>query len=224
MSYKILVVDDEIEIVNLLKDCFEAENYMVYTATDGSTALSKIYCNPDIIILDINMPDMNGYELCEKIRGVVSCPIIFLSARVEDKDKIHGLSVGGDDYILKPFSIDELIARVQAHIRREQRVRKILEVKFFGDFRIDYLDKVLWYNNTKINLTKTEFFIVELLSMNPNQIFSKDRIYEKLWGMDAEGDSSILVEHIRRIREKIKKHCETELIETMWGMGYRWIG
>ncbi len=130
MKYKMLVIDDEIDIVSLLKDFFELEDFLVYTAYDGENALKKIDINPDIIILDINMPEMDGIEVCTKIRNFVSCPILFLTAKVEERDRIKGLMVGGDDYILKPFSIEELNARVKAHLRREERKTAKEKVKF----------------------------------------------------------------------------------------------
>jgi DNA-binding response OmpR family regulator len=224
MKYKILVIDDEVSIVSLLKDFFELENFLVYTAYDGEDALKKIDINPDIILLDINMPEMDGIEICTKIRNFVSCPILFLTARVGESDRIKGLMVGGDDYILKPFSIEELNARVKAHLRREERRATKEKVKFLKEIVINYSDRKAFYRDNEINFTKTEFDILEILSMNSGQIFSKENIYEKLWGFDKDGDSSIITEHIRRIRMKITKHADDKIIETVWGVGYKWIG
>ncbi|MEG0842962.1 MAG: response regulator transcription factor [Romboutsia sp.] len=224
MKYKILVIDDEVSIVSLLKDFFELEGFLVYTASNGNDALKKININPDIILLDINMPEMDGIEVCTKIRNFVSCPILFLTAKVEESDRIKGLIVGGDDYILKPFSIEELSARVKAHLRREERKITKERVKFLKEIVINYSDRKFFCRENKINLTKTEFDILEILSMNSGRIFSKEDIYEKLWGFDKDGDSSIITEHVRRIRMKLSKYTDDMIIETVWGVGYKWIG
>lgn len=219
--YRILVADDEPDVLSLLKDYFEINGYEVVTAQNGRIVLEKIRLNPDIILLDINMPDMDGISVCEKIRDYVSCPILFLTARVEDCDKIRGFASGGDDYIIKPFSIDELGARVMAHIRREHRGNTVSNVRFFGDVGIDYSAKTVSISGMKIELAKKEFEIIELLSMNTGQVFDKERIYEKIWGYDAEGNSSVVAEHIRRIRAKLSDKAFH--IETVWGIGYKWV-
>lgn len=221
--YKILIVDDEEDIVDMLKDYFELNDYYAFTAYDGEEAIEKLKLNPDIIILDINMPKLNGLDLCKKIREYVSVPILFLTARVSEEDRVKGFMVGGDDYIIKPFSIEELGARVYAHLRRENRKTPIAKVKFQGDLVIDYSARKVMVKN-EIYLTKTEFDILELLSMNVGQIFSKERIYDSLWGFDGLGDNSVVAEHIRRIREKLKKQTEYEYINTVWGIGYKWNG
>lgn len=224
MKYTMLVIDDEADIRAMLKDFFEMEDFLVYTACSGEEALKNIEINPDIILLDINMPEMDGLEVCTRIRNFVTCPILFLTAKVEESDRIKGLMVGGDDYILKPFSIDELDARVMAHLRREQRKNTKEQVKFVKDVVINYSDRKVFYKNIEINLTKTEFDILEILSMNSGQIFTKEDIYDKLWGFDKDGDSHIITEHIRRIRTKVSKYTEEPVIETVWGVGYKWIG
>lgn len=224
MNYKILVIDDEKDVVSLLKDFFEIQGYTVYTAYDGGEALQKVELNPDIILLDINMPQMDGIEVCKRIRDYISCPILFLTAKVEEEDRIKGLMVGGDDYILKPFSIDELEARVMAHLRREERKANKEKLRFAKELVISYSERSVSYQGTKIALTKTEFDIVEILSLNKGQTFTKERIYEKLWGFDKDGDSNIITEHIRRIRSKLGKYCKDSVIDTVWGVGYRWIG
>lgn len=137
MNNKILVVDDEEGIITLLKDYFEMNGYEVYTAQSGKDAL-KISKNPDIILLDINMPEIDGIEVCNRIRDYVSCPILFLTARIENTDKINGFRAGADDYIVKPFDLDELGARVSAHLRREQRKSNQTKIKFYNDLTIDY--------------------------------------------------------------------------------------
>lgn len=222
MDYKILIVDDEPDIVSMLASFFTGKGYQALTAHSGAEALRKIGQTPDIILLDINMPDMDGLEVCEMIRDRVSCPILFLTARIEDADKVKGFSVGGDDYILKPFSLMELEARVCAHLRREARHKADTRLKFAGDLAIDYTQRQLFYGKEEISVTKKEFDIVELLSQNPGQVFDKERIYEKIWGYDSEGDSGVVAEHIRRIRTKIAAHTDHTYIETVWGCGYKW--
>lgn len=222
MKYKLLIVDDEKDVVSLLKDYFEMNHYETITAYSGEEALAKISMNPDLILLDVNMPDMDGTAVCEKIRNYVACPILFLTAKIEDSDKIKGFAAGGDDYIIKPFSIDELGARVAAHIRREYRSHAETNARFFGKLVIDYSAKTVAAESETIALAKKEFEIIALLSMNAGQVFDKERIYEKIWGYDAEGDASVVAEHIRRIRAKLKKYGEEYHLETLWGMGYKW--
>jgi DNA-binding response OmpR family regulator len=197
--------------------------YTVITAYSGKEAIERISQSPDIILLDINMPDGDGLSVCKNIRDYISCPILFLTARIEDCDKINGFAAGGDDYIIKPFSIDELGARVAAHIRREQRVNRQSNVRFFGGLTVDYTGKTVSAKGTAIELAKKEYQIIELLSVNCGQVFDKERIYEKIWGYDAEGDSAVVAEHIRRIRAKLGRYDEEHHIETVWGMGYKWV-
>lgn len=224
MKYKMLIVDDEIGIINLLKDYFEMLDYEVFTAMCGTECLEKVKIGPDIILLDVNMPDMDGFEVCRRIRSHVSCPILFLTAKIEEQDCVNGLMLGGDDYILKPFSMEELDARVTAHLRREMRKAARSSVKICGDLAIRYDERMAYCQDHPINLTKTEFDILELLSMHGGQIFGKEQIYDQIRGFNGEGDSSIITEHIRRIRLKLGAYSEREYIETVWGVGYKWIG
>ena len=168
MNYKILMVDDDRELLKMLNQYFTLKNYTVMIAENGIEAMEKISANPDIILLDVNMPGMDGIEVCRRIRDMVSCPIIFLTAKVEEQDRVMGLLSGGDDYVLKPFSLKELDARIIAHLKH------------------------------------------------------KERIYEKIGGYDAEGDSRVVTELIRRIRKKMKMYSEHEYIATVWGRGYKW--
>lgn len=222
MKDKILVVDDEIDIVTMLKDYFEINGYDVLTAVNGTDAIKKVEKQPDIILLDINMPDIDGMEVCFRIRDFVSCPILFLTARTDDTDKIKGFGIGADDYIIKPFSIDELGARISAHLRRERRQRESAKVRFDDKLAIDYTERCLYYNGKEVPLAKKEFDIIELLSQHAGQVFSKERIYELVWDYDSEGDSSVIAEHIRRIRAKFTTADMKQYIETVWGVGYRW--
>lgn len=221
--YKILVADDEEDIVSMLKDYFELNGYEVLSATDGRQAAAMAEKSPDLILLDINMPCGDGISVCKKIRDHVSCPILFLTARTEDSDKITGFAAGGDDYIIKPFSMDELGARVAAHIRRDRRITAKANVRYFGELTVDYSAKTLSDGNGVIPLAKKEFEIIELLSLNPGMVFDKERIYERIWGYDAEGDSAVIAEHVRRIRAKLSPGGQAYHIETVWGMGYKWV-
>lgn len=222
MRDKILIVDDEIDIVTMLKDYFEYNGYDIITAYSGLEAVKKAEIQPDIILLDINMPDIDGLEVCSRIREFVACPILFLTARIEDSDKIKGFGIGGDDYIVKPFSIDELGARISAHLRREHRQKKSAKVHFDDKLAIDYTERSLFYNGKVISLAKKEFDIIELLSQHVGQVFSKERIYELVWDYDSEGESSVVAEHIRRIRTKFAAAEMKPYIETVWGVGYKW--
>lgn len=223
MKHRILIVDDEVDIADMLCGYFELNGYDVITAYCGNEAVEKASMNPDLILLDINMPDIDGLEVCKRIRDFVSCPILFLTARIEDSDKIKGFVTGGDDYIVKPFSIDELGARVDAHIRRENRQKNHSKVTFDGRLIIDYTERCVYYNNIAVNFAKKEFDIIELLSQNKGQVFDKERIYEAVWSWDSEGDSSVVAEHIRRIRAKFGSLEAKTYIETVWGVGYKWV-
>lgn len=223
MNNKILVVDDEEGIITLLKDYFEMNDYEVYTAQSGKIALEKISINPDIILLDINMPEIDGIEVCNRVRDYVSCPILFLTAKIENTDKINGFRAGADDYIVKPFDLDELGARVSAHLRREQRKSNQTKIKFYNDLVIDYEKRSISIDNNLVSLSKKEFDIVELLSMNPGQVFDRERIYDRIWGYNSNGNSDVIMEHIRKIRIKLSKYTLENYIETVWGVGYKWI-
>lgn len=223
METKLLIVDDEPDIVAMLASFFTGKGYQVLTAQSGREALLRAEQSPDLILLDVSMPDLDGLAVCQAIRDHISCPILFLTARIEDTDKVRGFSVGGDDYILKPFSLVELEARVQAHLRREARHQSQARVKFGVELTIDFLERRVFFGKEEIPLTKKEFDIVELLSQNPGQVFDKERIYERLWGYDSEGNSSVVAEHIRRIRAKLSQAGCKNHIETVWGMGYKWI-
>lgn len=222
MQYKILIADDDAELVKMLKSYFELKGYEVLTAADGAEVLGRIQREPDIILLDINMPRMDGLEVCRTIRDKVSCPILFLTAKVEEQDRVNGLMMGGDDYILKPFSLRELEARITAHLKREERSRSRSEYRFCRELCIDYSARSIQVKGHTLELTPMEYEIAEFLSMNPGQVFDRERIYEKVCGWDAEGDSRVITELVRRLRRKIAAYTDTEFIETAWGMGYRW--
>ena len=222
--YKIMFVDDDKKVLKFLKDFLELENYTVVTAESGDAALKKMSVAPDLILLDINMPRMNGLEFCKRIRNHVSCPIIFLTARIEDEDKIIGLKSGGDDYIIKPFNLDELLARIEAHLRRENRNIGKKKLLFSDELCIDYSGKKVIYHDVELDFTRAEFDLIEVLSSYPGQVFDKELLYEKAWGYEKEGDSHLVTEMISRIRKKLKKITNKVYIETVWGYGYKWIG
>ena len=222
MQSKILIVDDETDIAAMLGDFFESRGYFVLAAESGKDAIRQAERHPDIILLDVNMPDLSGLAVCERIRDYVSCPILFLTAKIEDIDKVKGFAAGGDDYITKPFSLAELDARVAAHLRREVRRRAGSKVRFSGDLSIDYAARSVTCQNKDVRFAKKEFDIIQLLSQNAGQVFSRERIYETVWGYDGEGDSGVVTEHIRRIRAKLADAGCAAYIETVWGCGYKW--
>lgn len=224
MREKILIVDDEKGIVDMLKSHFERQSFQVYTAYNGMEALKQAVCDPDIVLLDINMPEMDGLAVCQRIREFITCPILFLTARIESADKIIGFQAGADDYIVKPFDLDELGARVAAHLRREQRRQYNRAVRFFGEITIDYAARTISINGESVSMSKREFDIVELLSLNPGQVFDRERIYETVWGIDGNGNSDTVMEHVRKIRAKLTAHTLHSYIETVWGCGYKWNG
>lgn len=172
MTQSILIVDDEKEIVSMLNRYFSKLGYAVYTATAGNAALKELEKNPNIILLDVNMPDIDGFTICERIRDYVSCPIIFLTARIA------------------------------AHLRREKRHNIASKVQFADDMVIDYSSRIVFYHNTDMAFTKKEFDIISFLSQNKGIVFDRETIYEKVWGLDGIGDNTVVTEHIRRIRAK----------------------
>lgn len=222
MANKILIVDDEAMLTQLLSDHLGNCGYITYTAKNSDEAISKLCAYPDLILLDINIPGTDGLALCKTIRSHVTCPIIFLTARITEQDKINGLQVGGDDYITKPFSLKELTARVAAHLRRDQRSRHTPEVVSSQGLLVNLSARTVFWGDQELNVSKREFDIMEFLMTNPNQIFDKERIYEAIWGYDAEGDSGVIKEHVRKIRGKLHEATGKDYIETVWGMGYRW--
>ena len=222
MKYKILIIDDEEMILSMMEKCL-GEEFSVYTAENAKKALELLNVIPDIILLDINMPEMDGLELCQLIRGHISCPIIFLTARVTERDVIKGLSVGGDDYITKPFRMDELLARISAHLRREERKGTAENLRFDEELIIDYNSRTVFYGKEQLDFSNKEFEIIRFLSQNAGMVFDRETIYEKLWGYDGEGDSIVVKEHIRKIRNKLSAHTDKNYIETIWGVGYKWV-
>lgn len=219
---KILIIDDEEMILSMLKTCLQAEDFLVYTADSAKEALELLSAAPDLILLDINMPGMDGLEFCRHVREHISCPILFLTARVTERDVVTGLSAGGDDYITKPFRMEELLARIRAHLRREERKTRSANLKFDEELLIDYNARAVFWGGQELDFSKKEFEIIGLLSRNAGMVLDRETIYERLWGYDGEGDSIVVKEHVRRIRNKLAEHTEKNYIETVWGVGYRW--
>ncbi|SDB12916.1 DNA-binding response regulator, OmpR family, contains REC and winged-helix (wHTH) domain [Pseudobutyrivibrio sp. YE44] len=216
---RILAIDDELDILKLIEKALRGQ-YQVDIVQFPLQELPKDLSVYNLIIMDVMMPEESGYNLLGKIRDIVDCPIIFLSAKALEEDVIYGLSIGADDYIRKPFSIAELRARIAAHIRRDNR-------ETIGNVLRD--EQVLIYPNecrlevkgTSVGLTKSEFDIAVLLFKNKGQVFSKGQIYEIIYGYDKDGDESAIVEHVKNLRKKLKKYG-IEPVETVWGVGYRW--
>ena len=222
MRYKILIVDDEKMMTDLLSDHLRDCGYDTFVANNSSDAIELLQKLPDLIILDINMPGMDGLELCKNIRNHITCPILFVTARITEQDKINGFQYGGDDYITKPFSLNELTARVAAHLRRDERSKYKPSVLTSNNLLVNLSERTVFYNGTEILFSKREFDLIEFLMTNANQVFDRERIYEQVWGYDAEGDSSVVKEHIRKIRAKFQKNTGNDYIETVWGVGYKW--
>ena len=216
---RILAVDDEKDIRDIIKKALEKEGHVV-TCLENVSEMEKMNIAVyDMILLDIMMPGKDGYIVCSEIRKKVDCPILFITAKTMDSDLEKGFFVGADDYIRKPFSITELRARVQAHLRRQERKAHTRFVSKALCF--DLSAKRLCKNDAEIKLTRSEYEICELLAQNKGQVFSLEQIIERVFGYDSESDIAVIREHIKNIRYKLKKY-EEEPIETVWGIGYRW--
>ncbi len=224
---KILLVDDEVELANLIKDYLKNEGLNVlieHSFSLGKEAFDKD--SFDAVILDINLPDGSGLDLCKYIRDKSDIPIIMLSARSGDVDKIMGLGLGSDDYITKPFSASVLSARIRAHINRYNRLSNNKNekkgIKKFNNLTIDEKSYEVHLNNEKIELTAKEFQILNLLSSNPRRVFSKEQLFNSIWGYDDFGDVNTVTVHIRKIRMKIEEDSKhPKFIKTVWGVGYK---
>lgn len=216
---KILAVDDKKEILKLIKHALEKEGYEVTAVEDPDKVCSLKLQDYQLILLDVMMPGKDGFTLCEEIRDMTDCPILFLTAKSDEEALMRGLGLGGDDYILKPFGIGELRARVAAHLRRESREKKY--AVSVGGVSFKLKAKQAFYEGKELEFTKSEYAICEYLAMNRGQVFSKERIYEAVFGYDGESDNSVITEHVKNIRAKLKK-VHLEPIETVWGIGYRW--
>ncbi|MNW54406.1 Response regulator SaeR [compost metagenome] len=216
---KLLVVDDDLDMLGLVRAALEKDGHHVDTEADAAT-VQPARCQPyDLLLLDVMMPSEDGFSLCSRIRTEVDCPILFLTAKAEDAALVQGFGLGADDYIKKPFSIAELCARVNAHLRRE--VRQPTHTLNRGGVRFDMQAKVAIAGEHTLPFTKGEYAICEHLALHAGQVFTKEQLYEAVFGFDAEGDSSAIAEHIKNIRAKLKAGGLSP-IETVWGVGYKW--
>jgi two-component system, OmpR family, lantibiotic biosynthesis response regulator NisR/SpaR len=216
----ILIIDDEPDILALVNNILSKDQHRVTIKTSARHMPLNEYSTFDLILLDVMMPDIDGFELCTQIRDIVDCPILFLTAKSMETDIMFGLSVGADDYIVKPFRAGELKARVNAHLRRENREKN--HMLSASGVKFNLSAKEIFVDKEKINLTKSEYQICEFLARNKGQVFSKEQIYESVYGYDRESDSSTITEHVKNIRSKLSAR-EVSPIETVWGIGYKWV-
>lgn len=224
---KILIIEDENSIAELERDYLIINDFQVEIETSGDLGLKRALSEDfDLIILDLMLPRVDGFEICRQIRSKKDIPILMVSAKKEEIDKIRGLGLGADDYVTKPFSPSELVARVKAHISRYDRLignndSKTEEIKIRG-LRIDRTSRRVYINDKEVTFTTKEFELLTFLAMNPNRVFSKEDLFDRLWGMDSIGDIATVTVHVRKIREKIESSTsEPQYIETIWGAGYR---
>lgn len=222
---KILIIEDDVSIANLQKDYLEINEMEVTIETDGQKGLQSALDHPyDLIIVDLMLPSMDGFEICKQIRLKKQLPIMIVSAKKEDFDKVRGLGLGANDYLVKPFSPNELVARVKAHIARYQSIQPtnatVLEIQ---DIRIDQAAHKVFVLEQEVIFTNKEFTLLLFLAEHPNRVWNKEELFEKIWGFDAlDTEVSTVVVHIKRIREKLKQaNLPTSPIETIWGSGYR---
>ena len=224
---KILIIEDEADIASLEKDYLELSGFEVDIDTDGTKgladALSKDY---DLFILDLMLPGTDGFDICKKIREEKAVPMLMVSAKKDDIDKIRGLGLGADDYITKPFSPSELVARVKAHLARYERLvgtgAKKNDVIQIRGLKIDKTARRVWVNGKETQFTTKEFDLLTFLAENPDHVFSKDELFRKIWNMESIGDIATVTVHIKKIREKIEfDTSKPQYIETIWGVGYR---
>ena len=219
---RLLVIDDEKAILDLVKNGLEKDGHIVTVCESVADVTISALKNYDLILLDIMLPDVDGFMFCKKIRGIVDCPILFLTAKVMETDIVYGLGIGADDYITKPFRIGELRARVTAHLRRERREHHNT-LGFEQEIKFDLSSKELFIKGKKVDLTKSEYEICEYLARNRGQVFTKEQIYEAVFGFDGNSDNSTIATHIKNIRSKLAGYGVTP-INTVWGVGYRWEG
>ncbi len=224
---KILIVEDEESIADLEKDYLELSGFEVELEHDGTKGLERALNEEfDMYILDLMLPGVDGFEICKKIRETKNTPILMVSAKKDDIDKIRGLGLGADDYVTKPFSPSELVARVKAHLARYDRLigssaqeNDIIEIR---GLRIDKTARRVWVNDEEKQFTTKEFDLLTFLAQNPNHVFSKDELFSRIWNMESIGDIATVTVHIKKIREKIEYDtAKPQYIETIWGVGYR---
>ena len=227
MAKRILLVDDEPLIIKGLKYTLEQEGYETLAAYDGEEALEVFFANTvDLVLLDVMLPKLDGIQVCQRIRESSNVPIIMLTAKGEDMDKILGLEYGADDYMTKPFSPSELVARVKAHMERYNRLvgsnvhkNDVIEIR---GIKIDKTARRVWVNGEETTFTTKEFDLLTFLAENPNRVFTKEELFREIWDMESVGDIATVTVHIKKIREKIEFNtAKPQYIETIWGVGYR---
>lgn len=224
---RILIIEDEEAIADLEKDYLELSGFEVEIACQGGEGLKRALEEDfDLVILDLMLPEIDGFEICRQIRDKKNTPIIMVSAKKDDIDKIRGLGLGADDYMTKPFSPSELVARVKAHLARYERLigsgvpeNDIIEIR---GIKIDKTARRVWVNGEEKNFTTKEFDLLTFLAQNPNRVFTKDELFKEIWDMESIGDIATVTVHIKKIREKIEFNtAKPQYIETIWGVGYR---
>lgn len=224
---KILIIEDEEAIADLEKDYLEMSGYEVLIENDGTKGLEvALKENIDLLVLDLMLPGVDGYEICKKVREVKNIPILMVSAKKDDIDKIRGLGLGADDYMTKPFSPSELVARVKAHLSRYERLvgssQKANDVIEIRGLKIDKTARRVFVNGEEKIFTTKEFDLLTFLAENPNHVFTKDELFREIWDMESIGDIATVTVHIKKIREKIEYDTsKPQYIETIWGVGYR---
>lgn len=222
MAKKVLIVDDEKLIVKGIRFSLEQEGMQVECAYDGEEALAMIQKNTyDVILLDVMLPKMTGYEVCQQVREFSDVPIIMVTAKDDDMDKILGLEYGADDYITKPFNILEVKARMKAIMRRSKKKEDDVKAVVYGDLKLDCNSRRVYIAGKEVNLTAKEFDVLELLVFHPNKVYSRDALLDLIWGKDYPGDARTVDVHIRRLREKVEQNpSEPKYVHTKWGVGY----
>ena len=224
---KILIVEDDEAIADLEKDYLELSGFEVEVANDGEMGLLKALGEDyNLIILDLMLPGVDGFEICRRVRDEKNTPIIMISAKKDDIDKIRGLGLGADDYMTKPFSPSELVARVKAHLARYERLigstieeNKVIEIR---GLKIDTTARRVWVNGEEKTFTTKEFDLLTFLASHPNHVYTKDQLFSEIWDMESIGDIATVTVHIKKIREKIEfDTSKPQYIETIWGVGYR---
>ena len=227
MSKRILIVEDEESIAELEKDYLELSGFEVQIENSGDTGLKvALEKDFDLILLDLMLPEVDGFEICKQVREKKNTPILMVSAKKDDIDKIRGLGLGADDYITKPFSPSEMVARVKAHLARYERLigsgvqeNEIIEIR---GLKIDKTARRVYLNGEEKIFTTKEFDLLTFLAQNPNRVFSKEELFKKIWDMDSVGEIATVTVHIKKIREKIEfSTAKPQYIETIWGVGYR---
>ncbi|MCL2864930.1 MAG: response regulator transcription factor [Lachnospiraceae bacterium] len=227
MSRRILIIEDEEAIADLERDYLELSGFSVKTSNDGADGLKEALRGEyDLIILDLMLPGVDGFEICKRVREVKDTPIILVSAKKDDIDKIRGLGLGADDYMTKPFSPSELVARVKAHVARYDRLisneaEEDQEIEIRG-LKINVAARRVWLNGEECSFTTKEFDLLTFLAGHPNHVYTKEDLFREIWGVECVGDAATVTVHIKKIREKIEYHTShPQYIETIWGVGYR---